>query len=204
MIRTLAILALLMTMQVPGQTGPSFDCARAESTAEKLVCQDAELARLDRLIADRYAAALSVARNLDSEASETESRIRATQRGWIKGRDECWKASDTAACIRSSYLRREGQLVALWMLEESTSIAFWSCDNNPANEVVTYFFDTELPSVRIERLDQVDAASLVRTASGSKYEGSFGRSIWIKGEEATFREADPDGSTYTCTVRRQG
>jgi uncharacterized protein len=203
MIRTLAILALVMTMQAFGQTGPSFDCARAESTAEKLVCEDAELARLDRRIAERYAAALAAARNPDSEAAETESRIRATQRGWIIGRDECWKASDTAECVRSSYLRREGQLVALWMLEEPTSIAFWSCNDSPANEIVTYFFATELPSVRIERLDRVDTGSLVPTASGSKYQGSFGRSIWIKGEEATYREADPDGSSYTCTVRQR-
>jgi membrane-bound inhibitor of C-type lysozyme len=82
-------------------------------------------------------------------------------------------------------------------------MAFWSCDGNPANEVVTYFFDTELPSVRFERGDRVDAGSLVETASGSRYEGSFGRSIWIKGEEATYREPDPEGTIYTCSLRQQ-
>ena len=43
-----------------------------------------------------------------------------------------------------------------------------------------------------------EPVSIVRTASGSKYEGSFGRSIWIKGDEAIYREADPDGSEMTC------
>jgi membrane-bound inhibitor of C-type lysozyme len=84
------------------------------------------------------------------------------------------------------------------MLEEPSSVAFWACNENAANEVVTYFYDTELPSVRIERGDTVDAGSLVRTASGARYEASFGRSIWIKGEAATYREADPDGTSYEC------
>lgn len=89
------------------------------------------------------------------------------------------------------------------MLKEPAGIAFWACDGNPANEVVTYFFDTELPSVRLERGDTVDTGSLVPTASGSKYEASVGRSIWIKGEEATYREPDPEQTTYECTLRQQ-
>ena len=203
MVRTLAILIPLMAAPIFGQASPSFDCSKAESSAEKLVCEDAELARLDRLGADRYAAALDAVRGLDSRASETEDQLRAAQRGWIKGRDECWKASDIKACVELAYLKREGGLVARWMLKEPAGIAFWACDGNPANEVVTYFFDTELPSVRLERGGTVDTGSLVPTASGSKYEASFGRSIWIKGEEATYREPDPEETTYECILRQQ-
>ena len=203
MFRARAILLSLFSAPLFGQADPSFDCRKAASSAEKLVCEDADLARLDRLVADRYAAALDVVRGLDSGASEAEDQLRALQRGWIKGRDECWKASDLRDCVESAYLRREGRLVAQWLLEEPTGTAFWACDGNPANEVVTYFFDTELPSVRFERGDTVDTGSLVPTASGSKYEGSFGRSIWIKGEEAIYREPDPEGTTYECRVRRQ-
>ena len=85
------------------------------------------------------------------------------------------------------------------MLEDPTGTAFWTCDNNPANEVVTMFFATERPSVRFERGDSVDTGALRRTASGARYEGSFGRSIWIKGDEAHYREPDPDGTEWTCT-----
>ena len=202
MVRTFAILIPLMAAPIFGQASPSFDCSKAESSAEKLVCEDAELARLDRLGADRYAAALDAVRGLDSRASETEDQLRAAQRGWIKGRDECWKASDIKACVELAYLKREGGL-ARWMLKEPAGIAFWACDGNPANEVVTYYFDMELPSVRLERGDTVDTGSLVPTASGSKYEASFGRSIWIKGEEATYREPDPEETTYECILRQQ-
>jgi len=89
------------------------------------------------------------------------------------------------------------------MLEEPTGVSAWACGGNPANEVVTFFFDTTRPSVRFERGDTIDTGSLVRTASGSKYEGSFGRSIWIKGKAATYREPDPDGTTYECTRVKQ-
>lgn len=203
MFRTIIATSTLLAAPALAQDGPSFDCSAAESGAETLVCEDADLARLDRLVADRYAAALDVARGIDVGASAAEDDLRAFQRGWIGGRDECWKATDVRDCVEYSYLSRDGQLVARWLLEEPTATATWACGDSPANEVVTWFFDTELPSVRFERGDTIDTGSLTRTASGSKYEGSFGRSIWIKGNEATYREADPDGTTYACTLVRQ-
>lgn len=191
---------LILASPAVAQDGPSFDCSKASSGAEDMICTDAELARLDRFVSDRYAEALAAIRALDAGAAEAEDNLRAWQRGWLSARNECWKSEDMRLCIEDAYLRREGELVAEWMLEEPTATAFWTCDNSPANEVVTMFFDTELPSVRFERGDTIDTGVLVRTASGSKYEGSFGRSIWIKGDEALYREADPDGTEVTCTV----
>ena len=197
LVRTTLALSLA-ALPALAQDGPSFDCAKAGSSVEELICANADLARLDRLVADRYAAALTAIRALDAGAKEAEDTLRAYQRGWIGGRDDCWKSDDLRVCVEEAYLRREGELVAEWSLQEPTATAFWACDGNPANEVATLFFDTERPSVRFERGDTIDTGSLVRTASGSKYEGSFGRSIWIKGDEAIYREADPDGSEMTC------
>ena len=58
------------------------------------------------------------------------------------------------------------------------AIARWRCGGDP---VVTSFFDA------------VDTGSLVRAASGTKYAASDGRRIWIKGDSAVFRGADPGG-----------
>jgi uncharacterized protein len=129
MIRRLALLLVLAPLPAQTQEGPSFDCAKAESAAETLVCEDAGLAALDRLVADRYAAAFSVAGGLDAGAQQAVDELRAYQRGWIKGRDDCWKASDLrasdlGACVEAAYLRREGELVAQWLLEEPTGTAF--------------------------------------------------------------------------------
>jgi uncharacterized protein len=204
MTRSLLLAIVLATSPVLSAEGPSFDCGKAEASAEKLICEDKQLSRLDRLVAARFAAAVAAARDLDTGATKAEADLRATQRGWISGRNECWKADDPGSCIESAYLRRNAKLVAFWMLEEPTATVAWQCNGNPANEVVTYFFDTELPGVRFERGDTVDTGALVRTGSGAKYEGSFGRSIWTKGDAATYREADPDGTTYQCTRRPQG
>ena len=203
MIRVLTYLGLLVAGPALGQERPSFDCSLAESSAEELICGDADLATLDRRVSERFAAALDAVRGLDAGSKEAEDDLRAYQRGWIKGRDECWKAEDLRDCVAFSYLRREGELVAQWMLEDPTGLAVWTCDGNPANEVVSFFFATELPSVRFERGDSIDTGSLAPTGSGSRYEGSFGRSIWIKGAEATYREPDPDGTSFDCVLARK-
>jgi hypothetical protein len=65
---------------------------------------------------------------------------------------------------------------------------------------VAQFFDTELPSVRFERGDDIDTGALARTASGARYIGVFGREIWIKGKEAIYREPDPDGASYRSVL----
>lgn len=201
-----ATLAVLLFVAPPAlaMDAPSFDCTKAESGAEELVCADPALARLDRRLAERYAQALAAVRALDAGAEEAEAHLRATQRGWIGGRDECWKAADTRACVEDAYLRREGALVSRWLLEEASGTATWLCGGNGAGEVVTMFFDTPRPSVRLERGDTIDTGSLTRTASGSRYDGSFGRFIWIKGDEALYREADPDGTEWDCTRATPG
>lgn len=178
---------------------PSFDCEKAESDAEKLVCADDDLAALDVALSERFETALVEAEGLDIGGQEAVEILKATQRGWIKGRDECWKADDLRDCVTFAYQSREAELVAYWMLEEPVATVFWACDGNPANEVVTILFDTSLPSVRFERGDDIDTGFQVETASGAKYEGSFGRSIWMKGDSATYREPDPDGREMSCT-----
>ena len=203
MFRILPLILAVLATPALSQSTPSFDCTLAESSVELMICEDAELAALDRIVAERYAAALNVIGKMDTGRQAAKDQLRAIQRGWIKGRNECWKASDVRSCVEFAYLSREAQLVTLWMLEQPTSVAFWACDGNPANEVVTSFFDTTLPSVRFERGDTVDTGALVPTGSGAKYEGNFGRSIWIKGDEASYREPDPDGSTLSCTLVKE-
>jgi len=45
----------------PMPPGPSFDCAKARSVPEKLICADAELSRLDRALGQLYARARDAA-----------------------------------------------------------------------------------------------------------------------------------------------
>ncbi|MEA3277485.1 MAG: lysozyme inhibitor LprI family protein [Pseudomonadota bacterium] len=83
---------------------PSFDCAKAGSEVEKLICKDAELADLDRSLADLYAVLLK-----NTPTSERQM-LRAEQRGWVKGRDDCWKDDDMRGCVAGEYRSRIDEL----------------------------------------------------------------------------------------------
>jgi hypothetical protein len=60
MIRLPALLALLLASPAAAQTGPSFDCARAETPTERAICADTRLSGLDRTMADLYRRAVAV------------------------------------------------------------------------------------------------------------------------------------------------
>jgi uncharacterized protein YecT (DUF1311 family) len=83
---------------------PSFDCAKASHEVEELICKDAELADLDRSLAGLYGVVLK-----NSPSSE-QKRLKAEQRGWVKGRNDCWKSSDQRGCVKREYESRISEL----------------------------------------------------------------------------------------------
>jgi uncharacterized protein len=83
---------------------PSFNCAKASGEVEKLICKDAELAKLDRSLADLYATLLK------NTPKSKQQGLKAEQRGWVKGRNDCWKSDDLRGCVASEYRSRIDQL----------------------------------------------------------------------------------------------
>ncbi|ABA89505.1 hypothetical protein Pcar_2266 [Syntrophotalea carbinolica DSM 2380] len=80
--------------------GPSFDCEKAGTKIEKMICADAELSKLDVRIDEAYAAAL--------QATEAPETLKQQQRLWLKARNAC----DDAAGLSESYTSRLAQLAA--------------------------------------------------------------------------------------------
>lgn len=72
----------------------SFDCAKAQTQVEKLICSDAELSRLDEELTATYAVALK----MDDKAAS----IRQAQQQWLKRRNDC---SDRN-CLIHTYVMR--------------------------------------------------------------------------------------------------
>ena len=64
-------------------TKPSFDCAKASTNAEKLVCSDDELARLDNELANAYKNALN---SLDNASKK---QLTNEQKSWLKTYNQC-------------------------------------------------------------------------------------------------------------------
>ena len=159
--------------------GPSFDCSKVQKgSIEELICKDEGLSELDRKMTTVYAEATKKAIN------EHPSVLKAEQRGWIKGRNDCWKSEDKRKCVDQSYKRRIAELQARYRLIPANGPFWYSCDGDPRNEVVVTFFKTDPPTLEAERGDQVSLMYLEPSGSGSKYQGR-NESFWEHQGEAT-------------------
>ena len=158
---------------------PSFPCDAARSgSIEEMICNDSSLAALDRKLAEVYAAARQKA------ANEHPPVLKAEQRGWIKGRNECWKSHNKYDCVEAGYRQRIAELQALYRLVPGTGPVTYFCEGDPKNELfVTFFPDTEPPTLYAERGDSVSLMYLQPSGSGSKYQGR-NESFWEHQGEA--------------------
>ena len=95
-----APIAVLLTLFAETVAGASFNCARASTAVEKMICADPSLSRLDERLAAQYAAAMEHA---DS------GLLRSGQRAWLR---ETRPACDDAACLRLAYRQRIEELAA--------------------------------------------------------------------------------------------
>jgi uncharacterized protein len=151
---------------VAAAAGPSFDCRKVEAGGiPDMVCKDDRLAALDRKLAEVFAAASRKA------ANERPRLLQAEQRGWVKGRDDCWKSDDKRRCVEDAYRSRIVTLQARYRLVPSTGPVFYACDGDPRNEVVATFFQTEPPTLVAERGDRSSLMVLQPSASGARYQG---------------------------------
>ena len=108
--------------------GPSFDCRKVQKgSIEAQICADPALSALDRKLAEVYAAASAKAKN------EHPPVLKAEQRGWVKGRNDCWKAADKRDCIEFAYRNRIVELQARYSLVEASPATFYTCNGNPVD-----------------------------------------------------------------------
>lgn len=161
-----------------GANAPAFACSKVRpGSAEAVVCNDPELSALDRKLAGVYAAAKRKAVN------EHPPTLKAEQRGWISGRDECWKSPDMRVCVRDEYVSRIAALQARYRLVKLNGPVRLACEGDPRNEVFVTYFETEPPTLIAERGDQV---SLMYLQSGEDSQRYVGRneSVVQRGGEA--------------------
>ena len=156
--------------------GPSFDCSKANGEVEQMICNDGQLAALDRQLETVFKQAAAKA------TGNVSATLRVEQRGWVKGRNECWKARqqtwitatwtvDTVkGCVDAQYRLRTSELQAVWRLLPPRTV-FYACRNNPADEVVASFFATDPATIRLERGDRSKTLWRVGPPDAGLYEG---------------------------------
>lgn len=186
---------------------PSFDCSRSDGEAEGAICSDPVLAVLDRELARLYDLAVKGS----SMSSDRLAKLRASQRGWIKGRNDCWK-SDTGlkTCVTNNYAQRihelrEGYANARSADGQGMTIGPLSlaCEGFDAG-ISAVFVNSDEPLVSLKWRDQAIVLPRVRSASGAKYQSDVWpggtATFWQKGENVRF--TPPGGETLTCKLEQ--
>ena len=173
---------------------PGFDCARADGAVEELICSDDDLAALDVKLSEVFDTALR-----QHEENNYEDP-RPFQRGWIKGRNECWKAEDMRGCVETEYKHRIAQLqIAYGSMVVPTPVTYACGDFDLA---VVFYRETDPPTAvltpigRHEGADQV-VAYQVPAGSGARYEGP-NAALWEHHGEARLTWF---GKALSCAVR---
>jgi uncharacterized protein len=107
----LLIVALLTATLYANQ--PSFDCSKVEKeSCEAIICTSDKLMDLDRELSAVYKQALAKA--------SKEDMLKAYQRGWIKGRNECWKVKDAQQYMINLYQMRIKELKEQYHLSDTS------------------------------------------------------------------------------------
>ncbi|MFM5014232.1 MliC family protein [Aeromonas veronii] len=183
---------LLFAPLLASAATPSFDCTKASGSVETLICKDAGLAALDNELAALYPKAIAAR---SPEQLKTE---RAMQRGWIKGRNDCWKGQDLRQCVEDNYQLRITELQISGGQLMVPAPVNYKCGKNVT--LSTYFYnDAKLPAAVIN-LSEGDQQQQVLayeapSASGARYEGQ-NLTFFTKGDDATLeRYGQP---TLTC------
>jgi len=194
-IRRLTLCAFLLapSLAVPATaTTPSFDCAQASGEVEELICNDEHLAALDHRLAEVYARAAA------TWPTDELPDLKAFQRGWIKGRNDCWKAEDVRECVDASYRTRIVELqIGSGQLEVPAPVGYLCAGDEGTPFFATFYSQTDPPSAVLTRGDDQVIAFIARSASGARYTAP-GVELWEHQGEAT---VDLFGSKLKCKVR---
>ncbi|MDM0117314.1 MliC family protein [Variovorax sp. J22R133] len=197
---TLALLAAAQALAA----SPSFSCAAPKGAAEEAICKDEMLAALDGENARLY----GLARSTPGLGTKRMNELVATQRGWIKGRDDCWKSEDAKACIRDNYVIRIAELRAGYAgarARGGVSIGPVSVTCPQGAPMKATFVNVEPPLALLAGGDISLVMSIGSSGSGAKYGGTYPGgegTFWQKGPEALVQL--PGGAEQRCKVGSPG
>jgi uncharacterized protein len=142
----LLLLLVCLTVHSGHADGPSFDCRKAASPAEKAICGSAELSTLD----SRMAAAWRRSTQIFAEAPALLVPLRNEQREWVGRRNACGASLN---CLRKAYRQRTAVL-------EFRPVA----EGAPADGFVGIFNHQGFMTAYIQRRDATSARVLVEGA----------------------------------------
>ena len=113
--KNILLSSLLFTLMLNANE-PSFDCSKVKKdSSEGLICSSDELMNMDNELSRIYKLALKKA--------SKDDMLKAHQRGWIKGRNDCWKAEDEKKCMVDQYNIRIEELTKKYDLPDTKDVS---------------------------------------------------------------------------------
>ena len=181
----LAILALgILPIPMVAQAAPSFDCSKAGTSVETMICDHPKIAQLDSDLADAYKTALR-----DAPWASANKRIRAEQKEWIAQRNRC----KTPRCLRQIYHQRISTLygeVASSTPDSGAPQAGPGTMKANCRDRAAHVFHTRQPSIETKYEGQ-------RTDRSHAVNGT----VYLRSVEETFQcSFNSDGSRITQFV----
>ncbi|TMV05492.1 DUF1311 domain-containing protein [Ruegeria sediminis] len=169
---------------------PAFNCSEASGEVEIAICADPWLARLDHELNRLYQLAVTGKHATNDRLRE----LKAVQRGWIKGRNDCWKSSGRMRdCISAQYVMRIDELRTGYADARSADGAGDSlgpfpyvCEGLDAALSVTVV-NADPSSLSIRWRDQWVTPVQVPSGSGARYQAELDGGLfefWMKGDGA--------------------
>lgn len=98
---------MMFSNELLAKENPSFDCTKATTEVEKLICSDEELEKLDVEMNKSYHAFM---KTLDKEYYR--NKLKKRQREWLKNitKAPCFSGTDKINCLKNIYVFRTQQL----------------------------------------------------------------------------------------------
>ena len=124
---------------------PSFDCSKAKTRVEKLVCSDEDISRVDRDMQKAYDLMMGKydIPYMNEEAKEEIKpyleKLKQSQIDWVKDRDACSSKKDKKefrSCVFSRYINRIQSIVPSYDWRTGFSIN----DKNSTNDLCYNYF----------------------------------------------------------------
>jgi uncharacterized protein len=172
--------------------GPGFDCGKANSPAEKLICSDAELAGLDRKLTDVYGKAIE-----QWTKDGIVEQERSKQRSWIASRNRCGASKE---CLHASYERRIAEVQIQSGQFSAPKPVDYTCKGSKEIQLTASFYnETDPPSAVITLGPDTQVIALTGpTGSGARYTApNF--EFWEHHGDAILKWS---GATLNCAVSK--
>ncbi len=112
----------------------SFDCAKATSHVEKVICSVQELADADLEMAALYKCLQSIGGDPSAreQLQREKQQRKQEQKAWIKMRNRCSHVKNMKACLEASY--RERIEVLTKQMKEQNIPSFWCADEDDISD----------------------------------------------------------------------